>query len=69
MIIRDDGEIDEDSLHGGCPTVHGIKWGNVEKITASPRFMRSTNFKVIKVISAIQGYSSALRPLFVDMIL
>ena len=25
--LRDDGKIDRKSLHGGCPTVHGIKWG------------------------------------------
>ena len=25
--LKDDGKIDRKSLHGGCPTVHGIKWG------------------------------------------
>ena len=26
--LRNDGSRDLMSLHGGCPTAHGIKWGN-----------------------------------------
>ena len=28
--LKSDGQIDPMSLHGGCPTVLGVKWGETE---------------------------------------
>ena len=33
--LKNDGSRDEMSLHGGCPTIHGIKWGWLEHIKCS----------------------------------
>ena len=37
--LKDDGKIDRKSLHGGCPTVHGIKWGTNVKIELYTRLI------------------------------
>ena len=40
--LRDDGKIDRKSLHGGCPTVHGIKWGKKRILQWVSAYEKST---------------------------